>query len=145
MFFSITDSLHEIEPQELRPDVLTVGIVTCEELTEFGPGLGFDEDTIEASQKANHLFRTGLDVRDDYTFAELRIGKKRKWFWLFVRTTFRNASMQRTVTCPCSVPAGRSFQRSPSVSTCFHQSWLRFPRALPQGSRNPEWPPDNSL
>ena len=59
MFFSITDSLHEIEPQELRPDVLTVGIVTCEELTEFGPG---------------------LDVRDDYTFAELRIGKKRKWF-----------------------------------------------------------------
>lgn len=73
MFFSITDSLHEIEPQELRPDVLTVGIVTCEELTEFGHGLGFDEDTIEASQKANHLFRTGLDVRDDYTFAELRI------------------------------------------------------------------------
>ena len=70
--FSVTDSLHEIEPQELRPDVLTVGIVTCEELTEFGPGLGFDEDTIEASQKANHLFRTGLDVRNDYTFAELR-------------------------------------------------------------------------
>ena len=55
MFFSITDSLHEIEPQELRPDVLTVGIVTCEELTEFGPGLGFDEMAAHARDFSHEL------------------------------------------------------------------------------------------
>ena len=73
MFFAITDKVTEIEPANIDPNILTVGIVTSEELSELGPGFGFDEDTIAASKQANHLFRTGVEVRDDYTFAELRI------------------------------------------------------------------------
>lgn len=73
MFFSITDKLTEIKPGDIDSGTLTVGIVTSEELKEFGPGLGLDDDTIAASQQANSLFRTGVEVRDDYTFAELRL------------------------------------------------------------------------
>ena len=73
MFFTITDKLTEIEPRNIDPGILTVGIVTSEELKELGPGLGLDDDTVTASQQANSLFRTGVEVRDDYTFAELRL------------------------------------------------------------------------
>lgn len=73
MFYTITDKMTEIEPRNVSADVLTVGLVTSGELAELGPGFGFDADTIEASRKANPLFRTGVEVRDGYTFAELRL------------------------------------------------------------------------
>lgn len=73
MFFTIKDTVQEIESEKITPDTLTVGIVSGEELVMLGPKFGFEADTIEASQKANRTFRTGVEVRDDYTFAELRI------------------------------------------------------------------------
>lgn len=73
MFYEINEQLKEIQVSAIKPDKLTVGFVTSEELAEYGSILGLDHDTIEASQKANPLFRTGVDVRENYTFAELKI------------------------------------------------------------------------
>lgn len=73
MFYEITDELYEIAPKNIDPEKLTVGCVSSEELAEYGRGFGFDEETITASQKANPLFRTGVDVHENYTFAELRV------------------------------------------------------------------------
>lgn len=72
MFYKLGDVLEEISFDAISDDELVVGLITCEELTEYGPELGFDADTIEASQKINQRFRTGVEVRDNYTFAELR-------------------------------------------------------------------------
>lgn len=73
MFYEIKDELREIKPEEINPENLTVGCISSEELRILGPDFGFDEETIEASQKANLLFRTGVDVHEKYTFTELRI------------------------------------------------------------------------
>lgn len=76
MFYEIRDELIEIDYKNIDKDVLTVGMLKSDELANIGEALGFDEDTIEASQRANPMFRTGVDVRDNYTFAELRIVNK---------------------------------------------------------------------
>lgn len=73
MFFEISDQWREITPDSINRDRLTVGCISSEELISMGAVFEFDEDTINASQKANLLFRTGVEVRDEYTFAELRI------------------------------------------------------------------------
>lgn len=72
MFYKLGDTLEEISFEDISADSLTVGMITSEELTKLGSAMGFDADTIEASQKANLKFRTGVEVRDDYTFAEMR-------------------------------------------------------------------------
>lgn len=73
MFYEITDSIKEIEASNINKRVLTVGCIKSEELNKYGKDFGFDDETIQASQKANPVFRTGVDVHDKYTFAELRI------------------------------------------------------------------------
>ncbi|MCQ2465470.1 MAG: hypothetical protein MJ095_07805 [Oscillospiraceae bacterium] len=73
MFYEINNEPVQIEFENIDRSRLSVGIVKSEELGEYGRKLGIDEDTIEASQKANPLFRTGVEVRENYTFAELRI------------------------------------------------------------------------
>ena len=73
LFYEINDELIETVPEKIDPDTLTVGCVSSEELMYCGRDLGFDDETIETSQKASPLFRTGVDVHERYTFAELRI------------------------------------------------------------------------
>ena len=73
MFYEFENGLTEIEYKNINPNNLTVGCISSEELITYGRELGFDEETIEASQKANLLFRTGVDVHEEYTFAEIRI------------------------------------------------------------------------
>lgn len=73
MFYEITDDLHEADPLRIDPQKLTVGCITSEELQKYGRDFGFDEETITASQKANPMFRTGVDVHGSYTFAELKV------------------------------------------------------------------------
>lgn len=72
-FYEIRNELKEVQIPEINPERLTVGCVTGEELAVYGAQWGFDEETIDASQKANPLFRTGVDVHEKYTFSELRI------------------------------------------------------------------------
>lgn len=73
MFYELRDEITPIQPEKITGDLLAVGCVSSEELMRLGRDFGFDEETITASQKANPLFRTGVDVHGKYTFAELRI------------------------------------------------------------------------
>lgn len=73
MFYEIGKEITEIEYRNIDTNKLTVGIIKSDEFASIGVELGFESDTIEASQKANLVFRTGVDVRDDYTSTELRI------------------------------------------------------------------------
>lgn len=73
MIYKIDEKLEEIKGSDISAETLTVGIITSEELEKIGPFLGLDFDTVEASRKANTRFRTGVEVRDTYTFAELRL------------------------------------------------------------------------
>lgn len=76
MFYEINDSMKAIQFEQVSGDRLAVGIVKSDELLEIGRIIGLDDDTMEASQKANPLFRTGVDVHENYTFAELRVINK---------------------------------------------------------------------
>ncbi len=73
MFYEVRDQLYEIDETEVDANRLTVGCISSEDLLRLGKSFSFDEETIQASQKANPLFRTGVDVHENYTFAELRI------------------------------------------------------------------------
>lgn len=74
MFFQFTQSgMSRVEPENVRGDCLTAGYVTVEELSSLNGIFGFDESTIAACRDANTLFRSGVEVHQDYTFTELRI------------------------------------------------------------------------
>lgn len=76
MFYVIDNGMKAIQFEQVSGDRLAVGIVKSDELLEIGRIIGLDDDTMEASQKANPLFRTGVDVHENYTFAELRVINK---------------------------------------------------------------------
>ena len=73
MFFEIQNSVREIGADKLREDVLTAGYVDCDTLQTLQEKLRFSPATVESCRKANTLFRSGVEVYDDYTFTELRI------------------------------------------------------------------------
>ncbi|MBQ7546178.1 MAG: hypothetical protein IJT41_04330 [Clostridia bacterium] len=73
MFFEIRDGIREIPFKQLREDVLTAGYVDCDTLQTLQDALRFAPSTVQACQSANALFRSGVEVYDDYTFTELRI------------------------------------------------------------------------
>lgn len=91
MFYEIRDNLYEIEADKINPEKLTIGCISSEEIIKYGKTFGFDEETIQASQKANLLFRTGVDVHENYTFAELRIVNRdghEDFISIYVKTNF---------------------------------------------------------
>lgn len=73
MFYQIGDGVREIGAEHLRADMLTAGYVDCETLQTLQEKLGFASSTVESCRTANTLFRSGVEVYDDYTFTELRI------------------------------------------------------------------------
>ena len=73
MFFEIQNGVREIGADKLREDVLTAGYVDCDTLQTLQEKLRFSPATVESCRKANTLFRSGVEVYDDYTFTELRI------------------------------------------------------------------------
>ena len=74
MFFQLSENeMIPVEAEKINPDILTVGYLTVDELIEHSARFGFDENTVSACKNANALFRSGVEVHDDYTFTELRI------------------------------------------------------------------------
>ncbi len=73
MFFEIQNGVREIDAKDLCKDVLTAGYVDCDTLQALQDRLGFAPSTAESCRTANALFRSGVEVYDDYTFTELRI------------------------------------------------------------------------
>lgn len=74
MFFQLSENeMIPVGAEKINPDILTVGYLTVDELIEHSGRFGFDENTVLACKNANALFRSGVEVHDDYTFTELRI------------------------------------------------------------------------
>ena len=74
MFFQLSENeMLPVEAEKINPDILTVGYLKVDELIEHSARFGFDENTVSACKNANALFRSGVEVHDDYTFTELRI------------------------------------------------------------------------
>ena len=68
-----SDSVKEIDINELDSGILSAGYLGTEELAQCGEKFGFSQSTIERCSRANSNFRSGVEVYDDYTFTELRI------------------------------------------------------------------------
>lgn len=74
MFFQLSENeMLPVEAEKINSDILTVGYLKVDELIEHSARFGFDENTVSACKNANALFRSGVEVHDDYTFTELRI------------------------------------------------------------------------
>jgi len=76
MFYRVKDRIEEISLEQIEPGILTIGLVSSEELPKVGNALRIDADTIEASSVPNPMFRTDVEVRETYTFAEIRVVNK---------------------------------------------------------------------
>lgn len=91
MIYEIGKTSKLIAPEQIDPGKLTVACVTPEELAFYGKAWGFDAETIEASRRANPLFRTGAEVHRKYTFSELRIVNRdgsEDYVSLFIKKNF---------------------------------------------------------
>ncbi len=73
MFYQIGDNVREIDAEHLREDALNAGYVDCDALQALQEKLRFAPSTVDSCRTANALFRSGVEVYDDYTFTELRI------------------------------------------------------------------------
>ncbi len=73
MFYTFGTSLREKDRGLPEPGVLTAGYLRADELADCWEALGFAQSNMEACRYANRIFRSGVEVYDEYTFTELRI------------------------------------------------------------------------
>ena len=73
MFFEFGPTIKESKSIPTSKKSLKAGYLTCEELEQMAPELGFAESTVEACKTANKIFRSGVEIYDDYTFTELKV------------------------------------------------------------------------
>ena len=76
MFYQISETVQNIEPAQIDKDRLTVGYVNVELLRELQTRFSFAEETVAACGQPDPLFRSGVEVYEDYTFTQLRIAGK---------------------------------------------------------------------
>ena len=72
-FYQLGDPVREISIDEISEDRITAGYISGAELKQIYLRFDFSPDTVESSQSASPLFRTGAEVHNDYTFTELRV------------------------------------------------------------------------
>ena len=73
LFYRLGDPVTEISVDEISEDFITAGYISGAELKEIYRRFDFAPDTVENSQSASPLFRTGVEIHNDYTFTELRV------------------------------------------------------------------------
>lgn len=73
MFYKINGSITEVPFEEIDENILTVGIIKGEELESVREKFGFSAESVEKCKRANPVFRTEVEVFDNYTFTELRV------------------------------------------------------------------------
>ena len=52
---------------------LYAGYLSTDELTRLAPVLGFADSTVDACKTANSVFRSGVEIYENYTFTELTV------------------------------------------------------------------------
>ncbi|MGB8454811.1 MAG: CorA family divalent cation transporter [Anaerocolumna sp.] len=68
MFFQIQNDICPIPLQELNPDILTLGIITLEELEDCYEDFGFARVTVLECKNDTHQIRGEIEVYEDYHF-----------------------------------------------------------------------------
>lgn len=72
-FYRLGSSVSKIEINDINENYITAGYLSGSELDNVFEKFGFAKETVIACRVANPLFRTGVEVHDNYTFSELRI------------------------------------------------------------------------
>lgn len=73
MFYKFSDKLTSNENYSPNKKGLLAGYVTCDELKDLAPQLGFDPSTVASCESTNSVFRSGIEIYDNYTFTELKV------------------------------------------------------------------------
>jgi len=73
MFFEFGKTIKESSILPTTKGVLKAGYLTCDELANIAPALGFADSTVEACKTTNSIFRSGVEIYDNYTFTELKV------------------------------------------------------------------------
>lgn len=74
MFYEyIGDKIKEIDFNDVDNSKLTVGYINNSELQDCYEKFGFSQNTVSACVQPSSLFRSGVEVYDNYTFTELKI------------------------------------------------------------------------
>lgn len=73
MFYIFSDTIKKQEKYTPVKQGLVVGYVTCDELKDLAEVLQFDPSTVESCKSTNTIFRSGIEIYDDYTFTELKV------------------------------------------------------------------------
>ncbi len=73
MFFEFSNTVKEVSMLPKDNSVLTAGYLSIDELTKIAPALKVADSTVEACKTANTIFRSGVEIYEDYTFTELKV------------------------------------------------------------------------
>ena len=73
MFLQLTPEYREIDMNAFNPELLTVGVVTVDELEQIRACFGFSRSAIEECLSEHDRYRNSVDVYEDYTFCVVTI------------------------------------------------------------------------
>lgn len=73
MFFEFTNTIKESSMLPKDSKNLVAGYLSIEELLYIAPALKVADSTVDACKTANTIFRSGVEIYDDYTFTELKV------------------------------------------------------------------------
>lgn len=73
MFYRFSDKITSGKEYPANKKGLIAGYVTNEELQELALKLNFDASTVESCQSKAKIFRSGIEIYDEYTFTELKV------------------------------------------------------------------------
>ncbi len=73
MFYKFSDKLTSSENYSPNKKGLLVGYVTYDELKDLAPQMNFDPSTVASCESTNSVFRSGIEIYENYTFTELKV------------------------------------------------------------------------
>ncbi len=73
MFYKFGDSVIEQKKYSPNKNGLTAGYVKYDELVSLADKLKFDKSTVDSCESTSTIFRSGIEIYDDYTFTELKV------------------------------------------------------------------------
>ncbi|MBO7426013.1 MAG: hypothetical protein J6U23_10055 [Clostridiales bacterium] len=73
MFFEFANTIKESSMLPKNGKNLVAGYLSMEELLKIAPALNVADSTVDACKTANTIFRSGVEIYDDYTFTELKV------------------------------------------------------------------------
>jgi len=77
MFYEITDSVKEINFKNISPEVITIGIISIEQLEKYNKYFNFSESTILECKNDTKNLRSSVDIYDEYSFGIINIINKK--------------------------------------------------------------------